>query len=180
MTLSRRTRGPSRRAVRVATAAAALAGALALTACSGGSGDSAGGSPSTSGTAATASAGASASASADTGGGTGATPSAGDKLQGSWLATTGGKAVVLVFNGEQAGLFTTGGTMCSGTVEERAGRRTIHLQRTAGNRNRVDGVVDSVGRNTLKVTWEGYGRETFRRAEGGRLPTGLPTAGSGS
>ncbi|MFJ7075748.1 hypothetical protein [Streptomyces sp. NPDC098781] len=163
---------PGRR-TRVAAAAAALAGALALTACSGdGDGDSKD----------DAAPSGSASASADTGGGTGGeSASASGELEGSWLATTDGKAVALVVTGKQAGLFATGGTVCSGTAGEEDGMRMIRLKCTDGSKDRATGMVDSVGKTSLKVTWEGgLGAETYTKAEGGKLPTGLPTAGLGS
>src|SRR3954466_8235085 len=101
-TFTRPSRTVSRRQVRIAAAAAGLVGALVLTACSDGgdSKDDSSSSPSS----------ASSTATADTGGGTGGPTSTSDDLQGSWLATTGGKAVALVITGKQAGLFSTGGT----------------------------------------------------------------------
>jgi hypothetical protein len=165
----------ARRRVRVAAAAAGLAGALVLTACSGdgGSEDEATAGPSSPDT--------SASASAETGGGSGGSTAASDGLEGNWLATTDGKAVALVVNGSQAGLFTTGGTMCSGTAREESGMEMIRLKCRDGSKDRATGTVDSVNGTTLKMTWEdGLGAETYTRAEGGQLPTGLPTASSGS
>ncbi|MFF7309516.1 hypothetical protein [Streptomyces sp. NPDC008137] len=160
-------------AVRVAAAAAGLA--LALTACSsdGDSGDDSASSPAPS-----------ASASADTGDGSGdsgsGSGSASDTLAGSWLATTGGKAVALVITGKQAALFATGGSVCSGTAGEESGMRMIRLKCTDGSKDRTTGMVDSLDKSSLKVTWEGgLGSETYTRAEGGKLPTGLPTAGLG-
>ncbi|MGW0613425.1 hypothetical protein [Streptomyces sp. NPDC002788] len=160
-------------AVRVAAAAAGLVGALALTACSSdsGSGDDSASSPSPS-----------PSVSATTGGdsGSGSGAPAGGELAGSWLATTGGKAVALVITGKQAALFATGGSMCSGTAGEEAGMRMIRLKCTDGSKDRTTGMVDSVNGKSLKVTWEGgLGTETYTKAEGGKLPTGLPTAGLG-
>ena len=157
---------------RAGLAAAGLVGALVLTACSGGGSDD---EPSpSSGTT-----GSSASASASASGGTGGTSSssASGKVAGSWLATTGGKAVALLVNGDQAGLFVTGGTVCSGS----ASADTIRLKCTNGSKDRADGTVESVGKNTLKVNWEGgIGAETYTRAEGANLPSGFPTVGSGS
>jgi hypothetical protein len=164
-------RTATRRRVRIAAAAVSLAGALALTACSGdgGSDDETSAAPSTS-----------ASASADTGGTTGGgdgSMATSDGLEGSWLATTGGKAVALVITGPKAGLFATDGTICDGT----AGQETIRLACENGNKDRAEGTVDSVGASTLKVTWKGgLGTETYTRSEGGQLPSGLPTANSGS
>jgi len=154
--------------VRVAALALGLAGTLALTGCSdddGGSGDSK----------------ASPTPSATAPGGDGATASPeakGSDLEGSWLATTGGKAVALVVNGEQAGLFATGGTVCSGSAREDAGTTTIRLKCTDGDKDRATGTVESVSGKSLKVTWDsGLGTETYQKAEGGTLPPGLPTEG---
>ncbi|MER5942849.1 hypothetical protein ABT121_36790 [Streptomyces sp. NPDC001928] len=160
----------SGRRMRAAALAATLAGALALTACSS-DGDSDGDS-SPSG---------SATASADTGGTGGGSASASGELEGSWLATTDGKAVALVVTGKQAGLFATGGTVCSGTAGEEGGMKMIRLKCTDGSKDRAIGMVESVGKTSLKVTWkDGLGAETYTKAEGGKLPTGLPTAGLGS
>ena len=170
-TFTRPARTVSRRQLRIAAAAAGLAGALVLTACSGGSDtkDDSSAGPS-----------ASAASSADTGGGTGGTTSASGGLQGSWLATTGGKAVALVINGKQAGLFSTGGSVCSGTAGKEAGMQMIHLTCTKGGKERATGMVDSVSKNSLKITWSGtVGKETYTKTEGGTLPSGLPTANLG-
>ncbi|MFF7521337.1 hypothetical protein [Streptomyces pseudovenezuelae] len=154
---------------RAALAAAGLTGVLVLTACSGGGSDD-GTSPSSS-----ASASSTASASASASGGT--SSAASGEVAGSWLATTGGKAVALLVNGDQAGLFATGGTVCSGS----ASADRIRLKCTDGSTDRADGTVVSVGRTKLKVRWSGgLGTETYTRAEGGRMPSGLPTASLGS
>lgn len=160
--------------VRMAAAAAGLAGALVLTACSGDSSDDSSSTPS-------ASSSATSTATADSGG-SGSSPSAAsDGLQGSWLATAGGKALVLVVTGKQAALFTTGGTVCNGTAGEEAGMQMIHLKCTDGSKTRATGMIDSVSKSSLAVTWSGStGKETYTRAEGGKLPSGLPTASLGS
>ncbi|MFF9116706.1 hypothetical protein ACF09Y_14095 [Streptomyces massasporeus] len=161
-------------AVRVAAAAAGLAGVLVLSACSSddGSGDD---------SASSASPSASPSAGAgDSGSGSGSADSAGGELAGSWLATTDGKAVALVITGKQAALFGTGGSVCSGTADEESGMHMIRLKCTDGSKDRATGMVDSVNGSSLKVTWEGgLGAETYRKTEGGKLPTGLPTASLG-
>ncbi|MFB7499752.1 hypothetical protein ACFC09_34585 [Streptomyces sp. NPDC056161] len=157
------------RTVRIAAAAAGLTGTLTLSACGGG--DSADDTtPRSSTSAATGSASATAGATAS-----------GGTLQGSWLTTNGGKAVALVVNGKQAGLFTTGGSVCSGTAGEESGMQMIHLTCTDGSSDRETGMVDSVAGDNLKVTWSGkLGTETYTKAEGGKLPAGLPTANLGS
>ena len=160
--------------VRMAAAAAGLAGALVLTACSGDSSDDSSSTPS-------ASSSATSTATADSGG-SGSSPSAAsDGLQGSWLATAGGKALVLVVTGKQAALFTTGGVVCNGTAGEEAGMQMIHLTCTDKSKTRTTGMVNSVSKSSLAVTWSGTaGKETYTRAEGGNLPSGLPTASLGS
>ncbi|MEU9974035.1 hypothetical protein [Streptomyces sp. NPDC051014] len=154
----------------VAAAAAALAGALALAACSGGDsgGDSSATSSGTSSAAATSSSG------------TDGTGAQSDALQGSWITTSSGKIVALVVTGKQAGLFETGGSVCSGSAGEESGMRMIRLTCTGGGKDRVTGMVDSVSKSSMKVTWSGKtGEETYTRAEGGKLPSGLPTASLG-
>jgi hypothetical protein len=154
---------------RAGLAVAGLVGALVLTACSGGGSDD---EPSPSSSTAVPP-----SASASASGGTGGTSSASGEVAGSWLATTGGKAVALLVNGDQAGLFVTGGTVCSGSASADA----IRLKCTDGSKDRADGKVESVGKDTLKVNWEGgIGAETYTRANGGKLPSGFPTVSSGS
>ncbi|MBL3670977.1 hypothetical protein JL475_34530 [Streptomyces sp. M2CJ-2] len=172
----------SGRRTRIACAALGLAGALVLTGC-GGDGDSRDDSapsttPSTPSTAATTTA----PESGGTGsGGSDATGVPAGKLEGSWLTTAGGKAVALVFTGDRAALFATGGTMCSGTAREDTGASTISLKCADGKVDRTSGTVDFVSGSTLKVTWESpLGTETFTKAEGSRLPQGLPTGGPGS
>ncbi|MFD7698759.1 hypothetical protein [Streptomyces caelestis] len=156
--------------------AVGLAGALALTACSGGGSDDPDGSA--------AGPTPSAAATADSGGGAGgsaASTAPPGELEGSWLTTSGGKAVALMVNGEDAALFATGGPVCSGTAREQAGTHSIRLKCDDGTEDRARGTVDSVRGDSLKVTWEGaLGTETYTKAEGGSLPTGLPTAGLGS
>lgn len=149
--------------VRTAAAAAGLVGALALTACSGGGSKEASSTPST--------------ASTSSGSATGAVTGASGKLQGSWITTSKGTIVALVVTGKKAGLFATGGSVCSGTAGAEAGMQMIHLTCTDGSKDRVTGMVDSVGKEAMKVTWSGkLGQETYTKAEGGKLPPGLPTA----
>ncbi|WP_406172424.1 hypothetical protein [Streptomyces sp. NBC_00996] len=162
-----------RRQARIAAATAGLAAALVLAGCSsddGGSGDKST-SPSTSAT-----------ETAGTDGGSGGTSGTKSKLEGSWLATTGGKAVALMVTGKKAALFTTGGTVCSGTATEESGMQMIRLKCTDGNADRAVGMVDSVSGTSLKITWQGgLGKESYVKSEGGQqLPTGLPTASLGS
>nr|WP_202035235.1 hypothetical protein [Streptomyces mexicanus] len=140
-----------------------------------GSGSAGSGSGSGSSGAASAPPGASAGSSS---GGTGATTGTAAGVDGSWLTTADGKMVVLIVNGGQAALFSTGGTTCTGTAGERGRTRLIRLTRCKA---RMIGTVDSVNKTTLKVTWEGgLGTETYTRAQGGTLPSGLPTASLGS
>lgn len=162
--------------VRLAAAAVGLAGALTLTACGGGggAGDSDPAGPSA---AVSSSSSSSSSSAADTGGGTGGVTGSSADLQGSWLATTDGKAVALVVTGSRAGLFATGGTVCNGTAGKEAGMEMIHLTCADGSKDRATGMVDSAAGNSLRITWSGKaGKETYTKAEGGKLPSGLATA----
>ena len=153
--------------------AAGLAGALVLTGCGGDSGSDSG--------AGAASPSASASGTAGTGGDSSTPSTAAGKLEGSWAATTGGKVVALVITGKQAGLFTTGGTVCSGTAGDEAGMQMIHLKCTDGSKTRATGMIGSVSKSGLAVTWSGsLGKETYTHAEGDKWPSGLPTASLGS
>ncbi|WP_328938262.1 hypothetical protein OG288_23670 [Streptomyces tauricus] len=166
-----RTRKHTHTHTRIAAKAAGLAAALALTTgCSsdGGDGDSDGDKTPSSTTSAEP------TPSADT-----ATAEA-DGLDGNWLTTKDGKAVALVITGKEAGLFSTSGSICSGTAADTSGMRMITLKCTDGNKDRAEGMVDSVNSTTLKVTWDGFGSETYTRSEGEGLPPGLPTESLGS
>ncbi|OQD52948.1 hypothetical protein BM536_033395 [Streptomyces phaeoluteigriseus] len=171
----RPTRGTSRRGARAAVTAAALAGALTLAACSGG-GDSDGSSSATP----------SVTSGSDTGGASGGTSgssapvTASGELEGSWLTTADGRAVALIITGEQAALFATGGTVCSGTAGKEADMTMIRLTCASGKKDRTTGMVDSADGKSLRITWDGAaGKETYTKAEGGQWPSGLPTAGPG-
>jgi hypothetical protein len=97
-------------------------------------------------------------------------------LDGSWLATTGGKAVALLISGSHAGLFQSDGVSCAGVTAENTGKRGIKLNCSDGGGGRGEGMVASVGPQTLMVHWAKLGDETFQRAKGnGQLPTGLPS-----
>ncbi|AZM60886.1 MULTISPECIES: hypothetical protein [unclassified Streptomyces] len=172
----RRQRGPRSRRARVAATSLGLAATLALTACSGDGSDDADDAPSNSTPSAT--------ATADSGGGTGGSGTStapASELEGSWLTTAGGKAVALMVTGDRAGLFATGGPVCSGSTQEEAGTRSISLTCDDGSGERARGTVTSVDDTSLKITWEGsLGTETYTKAEGGKLPTGFPTAGLGT
>jgi hypothetical protein len=155
--------------VRTAAVAAGLVGALAaLTACSGGGGD--GDKTASSSTPSATSASASPS-------GSGAAKGASGKLQGSWITTSGGKIVALVITGKKAGLFVTGRkAWCQGAAGEESGMQMIHLTCPDGNKDRVTGMVDSVDAKGMTVSWSGRtGKETYTKADGGKLPSALPT-----
>lgn len=164
---------PGTRRIRLAAAAVCLAGAFGLTACSDGDGGSDDSAAPT----------ASATRTADSGGGTGGSDASGapaGDLEGSWLTTADGKAVVLMVTGEEAALFATGGTVCSGTAKGGT-EPTLALKCPTGNGDRTKGTVTSVDGKSLTVEWDGAaGTETYTKAEGGSLPPGLPTEGLGS
>ncbi|MFF3635835.1 hypothetical protein [Streptomyces sp. NPDC002250] len=149
---------------RTAAAAALLVGALALTACSGGGDDESSPAPAP-------------TAGSESGSGpTGKVTGASDELQGSWVTTAKGTIVALVITGEKAALFATGGSTCTGTAGTESGMRMIHLNCVDGSEDWSSGMVDSVSKDALKVTWSGkLGEETYTKAEGGKLPSGMPT-----
>ncbi|MEU0334904.1 hypothetical protein [Streptomyces sp. NPDC006193] len=98
------------------------------------------------------------------------------ELQGSWVTTGKGAIVALVVSGGKAGVFATGGTVCSGTADAEDGVRTLRLTCADGSRERTVGRVDSVTAGRLEVTWSGgAGRETYTKAAGGRLPSAPAT-----
>ncbi|MGV4985354.1 hypothetical protein ACVB8X_22230 [Streptomyces sp. NRAIS4] len=148
-------------------AAGLVAALAALTACSGGGG----------GDKTASSATPSATAPSVSPSGSGAVNGASGKLQGSWITTKGGKIVALVITGKKAGLFVTGRkTWCQGAAGEESGMRMIHLTCPDGNKDRVTGMVDSVDAKGMTVSWSGKtGKETYTKAEGGKLPSALPT-----
>ncbi|MGW2423275.1 hypothetical protein ACWC0C_29175 [Streptomyces sp. NPDC001709] len=148
-------------------AAGLVAALAALTACSGGGG----------GDKTASSATPSATAPSISPSGSGAVNGASGKLQGSWITTKGGKIVALVITGKKAGLFVTGRkTWCQGAAGEESGMRMIHLTCPDGNKDRVTGMVDSVDAKGMTVSWSGKtGKETYTKAEGGKLPSALPT-----
>ncbi|WP_343075740.1 hypothetical protein [Streptomyces roseirectus] len=50
----------------------------------------------------------------------------------------------------------------------------------AGKKDRTVGTVDSLGAEKLVVTWAGsVGKETYTKADGSVLPSGVPTGGLG-
>ncbi|GAA2625202.1 hypothetical protein GCM10010307_12080 [Streptomyces vastus] len=158
--------------------AAGLAAALVLTGCSG---DSDG---NTAGDEASSPQPSAAASSADAGGGSGGSSGGGaaeaDGAEGSWVTSKEGKLVALMIDGAKVAMFSTGGSVCSGTTRETSGEQKITLQCTDGNKDRGQGVIDSVNSSTMKVTWEGFGEETYTRSEDGKWPEGLPTASLGS
>ncbi|WP_234016841.1 hypothetical protein [Streptomyces sp. LaPpAH-108] len=158
--------------LRVGAVAAGVVGALVLTGCGGGGGDDSTDSSPTASAAPTAGGSATGDGSEDGGGGAGAVA----EIQGSWITTSGGKIVALVITGKQAGLFATGGAVCSGTAGEEADMRMVRLTCKGDSGHRSTGMVDAVTKNSLKITWSGRPeKETYTRAEGGTLPSGFPS-----
>ncbi|MFF1693226.1 hypothetical protein ACFVXC_06300 [Streptomyces sp. NPDC058257] len=159
-----------------AAAAAGLVAALVLTGCSsdGGDGGDGGDAGKDKGSAAT-SAGADGSDGADGSGGSDAPDEGGAKgggSEGSWVATADGNPLALVIAGKQATLLGEN-VLCSGT----AGGETLDLKCAKGESDRTDGTIESVDKTSMTVSWQGAGKDQFRRTEGGKLPEGLPTAG---
>jgi hypothetical protein len=159
--------------VRIGAAAAGVAAALVITGCSSDSGDGGDGGKSKE----TPQASDSASAGADTGGSDSGSGSGGKSrsLQGSWVTTSQGKSVALLVSGKKVAL--VGEHVCSGTAGDEMGMQMLTLKCADGNTDRNMGQVKSVDATTLKVSWEGFGDDTFRKTDDGKLPSGFPTMG---
>lgn len=155
--------------VRIGAAAAGVAAALVITGCSSDSGDGGDGGKSKE----TPQASATASAGGDTGG-SGSGGKSGS-LQGSWVTTSQGKSVALLISGKKVAL--VGEHVCSGTAGDEMGMQMLTLKCADGNSDRNMGQVKSVDATTLKVSWEGFGDDTFRKTDNGKLPSGFPTMG---
>ncbi|MFB6672511.1 hypothetical protein ACFCWG_08950 [Streptomyces sp. NPDC056390] len=155
--------------VRIGAAAAGVAAALVITGCSsdsddGGDGGKAKETPQ-----------ASASTGADTGGSGSGSGGKSGSLQGSWVTTSQGKSVALLISGKKVAL--VGEHVCSGTAGDEMGMQMFTLKCADGNTDRNMGQVKSVDATTLKVSWEGFGDDTFRKTDNGKLPSGFPTMG---
>ncbi|MEU8483616.1 hypothetical protein [Streptomyces sp. NPDC048641] len=157
--------------VRIGAAAAGVAAALVITGCSSDSGDGGDGGKSKE----TPQASDSASAGADTGGSGSGSGGKSGSLQGSWVTTSQGKSVALLISGKKVAL--VGEHVCSGTAGDETGMRSLTLKCADGNTDRTTGQVKSVDATTLKVSWEGFGDDTFRKTDNGKLPSGFPTMG---
>ncbi|MET7514011.1 hypothetical protein ABZS88_11100 [Streptomyces sp. NPDC005480] len=155
--------------VRTGAAAAGVAAALVITGCSSDSGDGGDGGKSKE----TPQASATASAGGDTGGS--ASGGKSGSLQGSWVTTSQGKSVALLISGKKVAL--VGKHVCSGTAGDEMGMQMLTLKCADGNSDRNMGQVKSVDATTLKVSWEGFGDDTFRKTDNGKLPSGFPTMG---
>ncbi|MFI9774021.1 hypothetical protein ACIHCV_04745 [Streptomyces sp. NPDC051956] len=155
--------------VRIGAAAAGVAAALVITGCSSDSGDGGDGGKSKETP--------QASATASTGGDTGGSGSGGKSgsLQGSWVTTSQGKSVALLISGKKVAL--VGEHVCSGTAGDEMGMQMLTLKCADGNTDRNMGQVKSVDATTLKVSWEGFGDDAFRKTDNGKLPSGFPTMG---
>ncbi|MCX5083160.1 hypothetical protein ACFC18_40060 [Streptomyces sp. NPDC056121] len=155
--------------VRIGAAAAGVAAALVITGCSSDSGNGGdGGKP-------TETPQASASTGADTGGSGSGSGGTSGSLQGSWVTTSQGKSVALLISGKKVAL--VGEHVCSGTAGDEMGMQMFTLKCADGNTDRNMGQVKSVDATTLKVSWEGFGDDTFRKTDNGKLPSGFPTMG---
>ncbi|WAL96982.1 hypothetical protein [Streptomyces sp. Je 1-369] len=162
---------------------AGLAAALVLSGCgSGGGGDGGGGGGTgggggkKNGSSSGSSSGGSTDGSTDGSAGSGGSGSEGGSLEGSWIATSGGKPLVLAVTGKTVTLLGED-VLCNGTADGGAGSQTLTLKCPKGNGDRTAGRVESVNGKSMKVAWEGAGTDEFLKTEGGKLPEGLPTAG---
>ncbi|MEU3387572.1 hypothetical protein [Streptomyces albidoflavus] len=152
-----------RKSVRISVAASAAA-LLLLTGC-GSDSDSGGGTGRHTG----GSHGSDSDGDGATGGSGGASPAPGS-ADGAWHATVDGTSLFLTITGNQAA--TIGQGSCAGTYQA----RTLSLKCADGSTDRTDGKAELSGDgDTLTVSWEASGEETFRRVDPGTLPQELPT-----
>lgn len=166
-------------------AGAGLAAALVLTGCgSGGDGDGGGGGDGSGsgsggkkdrGSSSGSSASGGSGGSGDSGGGSGA--EGGGSLEGTWVAAAGGTPLALAVTGKTATLLGED-VLCNGTAGGRAEAQVNSLKCPKGNADRTTGRIESVDGTSMKVVWEGAGRDEFLKTRGGKLPEGLPTAGA--
>ncbi|MEU8958601.1 hypothetical protein AB0C93_30375 [Streptomyces sp. NPDC048518] len=159
-------------------AVAGLAAALVLTGCSSDGGGDGGGGGKKDGGAAEASDSGGSGGSADSGsadeGSSGGSGGSGGSLEGTWIATAGGKPLALAVTGKSATLLGED-VLCNGTAGEKAGSRMINLKCPTGNSDRTTGRIESVDGKSMKVSWEGAGQDEFLKTKGGKLPAGLPS-----
>ncbi|MFE0101402.1 hypothetical protein [Streptomyces sp. NPDC059009] len=160
------------RKVRIGAAAVVAAAALVLTGCSSDSDDGDKGKDSSASDSGS-SAGSSGESSAPGDGGD--SGSQGGSLDGSWVTTADGKPLALAVTGKTASLVGEN-VLCTGTVSGGSGSQMLMLKCAKGNDDRSMGKVTSVDDKTLKVDWDAVGTDTFTKTEGGKLPSGLPTA----
>lgn len=155
-----------RKLVRISVAASAAA-LLLLTGC-GSDGDSSGGGTGKH-------KGGSHGSDSDGDGGTGGSGSGGasaapGSADGAWHATADGTSLFLTITGNQAA--TIGKGSCAGTYQA----RVISLKCADGSTDRTYGKAELSGDgDSLTVSWEASGEETFRRVDPGTLPQELPT-----
>ncbi|WP_328318875.1 hypothetical protein [Streptomyces sp. NBC_00388] len=91
-------------------------------------------------------------------------------IEGSWLATTGGKSTALVIQGKQAAI--AGQHVCTGTVAA-MGKPMLALKCPDGNNDRTMGSIESADGKTMTVSWEAGIKDTFKKTDGAKLPDGL-------
>ncbi|KLJ03857.1 hypothetical protein [Streptomyces sp. KE1] len=155
-----------RKLVRLSVAASAAA-LLLLTGCGGDSDSSGGGTGKHKG----GSHGSDSDGDGGTGGsGSGGASSAPGSADGAWHATVEGTSLFLTITGNQAA--TLGKGSCAGTYQA----QTLSLKCADGSTDRTSGKAELSGDgDSLTVSWEASGEETFRRVDPGTLPQELPT-----
>ncbi|WP_405778303.1 hypothetical protein [Streptomyces sp. NBC_00859] len=96
-------------------------------------------------------------------------------IEGSWLATTGGKSTALVIQGKQAAI--AGQHVCTGVVAA-MGKPMLSLKCSDGNNDRTMGSIESADGKTMTVSWEAGIKDTFKKTDSGaKLPDGLKMPG---
>ncbi|MFF8708232.1 hypothetical protein C0Q98_17900 [Streptomyces albidoflavus] len=103
-------------------------------------------------------------------GGSGGASSAPGSAEGAWHATVDGASLFLTITGNQAA--TIGKGSCAGTYQA----QKLSLKCADGSTDRTSGKAELSGDgDSLTVSWEGSGEESFRRVDPGTLPQELPT-----
>ncbi|MFK4065063.1 hypothetical protein [Streptomyces sp. NPDC029674] len=166
----------------VGAAVGCLVAVLVLSGCGSDGDGGGGGGKKDRGAADSSSSGSSSSGSSSSGGAAGSGGSEGKSgsLEGTWIATADGKPLALAVTGKTATLLGED-VLCNGTTGGGTASRTIELTCPKGNSDRTTGRVESVDGKSMKVAWEGAGKNEFKdeflKTRGGKLPDGLPTAG---
>ncbi|MEV0089974.1 hypothetical protein [Streptomyces sp. NPDC050738] len=91
-------------------------------------------------------------------------------IDGTWVATTGGKTIALSIQGKIVAI--AGEHVCTGTVAD-MGKQMLSLKCVDGNSDRTMGSVESADGDSLVVSWDAGIKDSFTKADDMKMPTGL-------